>query len=226
MINLNKLITIFGSCRQYSINKQFATTSIQEGVTYPHYTKEVLQTVKFLKNIDNYDNLNYCFRTEILNRSRFTDEQINKFREEFDRTDVFVIEIASRIAYEYNNTYIHHIASEEKYNVPIRNDIKIRDQTDEEIENDINEIISLLSPKPIIIVSHICTYSTGKRYELTKLLQKICEKKNISFFNPSVLLEKYSLNDLFINENVLTHYTEFGHNIVSLEYKRLIDNIN
>ena len=40
------LITVFGSCRQWSLNRIYNTTSIQEDVSYTHYTKEVLELIK------------------------------------------------------------------------------------------------------------------------------------------------------------------------------------
>ena len=49
---MNKIVTIFGSCRQYSIKEIYKCTDIQEEISYPHYTKEVLQIIDYLKNIN------------------------------------------------------------------------------------------------------------------------------------------------------------------------------
>ena len=43
-------ITILGSCRQLSILKYFNVSFIQEELNYPHYTKEILQQIIYLKN--------------------------------------------------------------------------------------------------------------------------------------------------------------------------------
>ena len=44
-------ITIFGSCRQQALGKYYSTTSIQESLTYPHYTKEIIQAIEYCKGI-------------------------------------------------------------------------------------------------------------------------------------------------------------------------------
>ena len=217
------LITIFGSCRQYSIKNNFKITSIQEELTYPHYSNEVLQAINFCKNGNiNKEYTKYCFRTGILFNKNIDYENLKK---SFEDTDIFIIEIASRISYKWNNLYLHHITTESKYNFPYIDNIEIKNETDEEIENNILNIQKVLYPKPFIIISHFATYNYGKRYELTKLLEKITTKYKIPFYNPSILLEKYSPEKLFINEKVLSHYTEFGEKIIENEYKKLIDNI-
>ena len=210
-----KKISIFGSCRQYSIKDYYEITNIQENLTYPHYSNEIIQAIKYCK-YENYiknNNTKYCFRTGLL---------LNKnidfnFKKEFENTDIFVIEIASRISYKWNNLYLHHIAIDNKYNFPYINDVEIVDETDEEIENNILLIKNLLHPKKIIIISHFCTYNYGKRYELIKLLENITQKYNIPFYNPSILLQKYSKEQLFVDEKVISHYTEFGMKIIKEE---------
>ncbi|AYV75274.1 MAG: hypothetical protein Terrestrivirus1_148 [Terrestrivirus sp.] len=226
-MNSDKIITIFGSCRQHSIKNHFTVMNIQECLGYPHYSKETIQEIKLLKNLLNYNDLPHCFRTDLLNRKSLsiTPEQLSGLRDEFINTDVFIIEIASRISYEYEGKYTPYAVIDPQYNIPFRNDIKICYQSDQEIENDIIEIIKLLAPKPVIIISHICSYSHGKRYELAKLLENICLRHHIVFYNPSVLTESHKYSDLYVPESVLAHYTDYGHNIVSLEYKKLIDNV-
>ena len=41
------IITILGSCRQDSLYKKYKITSIKNNLSYPHYTKEVLQVIKY-----------------------------------------------------------------------------------------------------------------------------------------------------------------------------------
>ena len=62
-------ITILGSCRQHSLNKKYDVTSIQESLSYPHYTKEILEVIKYCKyqHISKNDTLK-VFRTPILNK--------------------------------------------------------------------------------------------------------------------------------------------------------------
>lgn len=42
-------ITVLGSCRQYSLREDYSVTNIQEDISYPHYTKEILQVINFCK---------------------------------------------------------------------------------------------------------------------------------------------------------------------------------
>ena len=100
-------ITILGSCRQHSLNKKYDVTSIQESLSYPHYTKEILEVIKYCKyqHISKNDTLK-VFRTPILNKQHVNYESI---KNEFNTTDLLVIEIASKIKYMYNNIYVHHM---------------------------------------------------------------------------------------------------------------------
>ena len=170
-------ITILGSCRQYSLREDYSVTNIQEDISYPHYTKEILQVINFCKfgNLSEEETL-YTFRTAILNNKpiSFTEELKN----EFNSSDVYVIEISSKIKYQYNDKYLHHISVEDKYNVSIKNEIFVSIQTKEEIERDIIQIKELLN-KPIIIVSHLVTRDYGERYLLKMWLEEICLKYNI-----------------------------------------------
>ena len=219
------IITIFGSCRQYSLKDNYQITSIQEKLTYPHYTKEIIQAIEYCKGISNISlkDSRHCFRTGILNNNEISYEN---FVDEYNKTDIFVIEIASRISYKYNSLYVHHIAKDHNYTGINIDNIEVRDLSDIEIESDLLEIKRLLYPKPFLVVSHISTRSTGKRYELICLLDILCKKHNITFYNPSILLERYNEDELFVKENVLSHYSPFGESVISNVYKELIDSYN
>lgn len=215
-------VSILGSCRQTSICKYFPTTNLHEELTYPHYTKEIIQAIEYasgVKKINDIDTL-YCFRKGILHRSPI---QYEKVRELFNQTDIFLVEIASRKKYMYNGNYVHHILTEEKYGFPNRNDIEITNQTDEEIEEDLIRIRELLYPKPFIVISHLHTRTTGIRYQLISLLDKVCKDLDIPFMNPSYLLRNYNPTDLYEQENVLMHYTETGHHHIGMLYKEWIE---
>ena len=218
-------VTILGSCRQQSILKYIEGTSIQEGLNYPHYTKEILQQIMYLKtrNISNNET-RYCFRDGLLSFcQRFVnDEKYQTMKNEFETTDIFLVEIASRISYEWNELYLHHIAEEPYYQFPFRNELIKRDLTDDEIEQDIINIRDELYPKKLIVISHFSTYKYGKRYELINLLEQICLRLNIPFLNQSDIIEKYGIN-ILVQEHVLSHYTQEGNEIVG---KLLFEKIN
>ena len=94
-------ITLFGSDRQQSIRNHYAVTDIQDNLTHPHNTKEIIQAIT------------YCMGTHSRDLQR-----------QFENTDLFVVEITSRIL----------------------------TQTDDEIEADILTIKDLLYPKKLLIV--------------------------------------------------------------------------
>ena len=219
------LITILGSCRQYSIKDIYNCTNIQEKLTYPHYTKEILQTIKYLKykNLNDYE-IQYTFRTPILNKLNLNYELL---KNEYDNTNFFIIEIASKLYYKYDNKYVHHIAIENNYNLDIKNNIEVGKLTKFEIENDILEIKEELN-KPFIIVSHLVTRNYGDRFELKNWLEDICLRNNILFIDPiKELREKnYNLDELFLDEKNLAHYNNNGHNIIKNIYKEYIEKIN
>ena len=107
------LITIFGSCRQTCINSHTNVSNILYELNYPHYSKEILQEIKYLKYRNIPDSLTkYCFRDGLLSNCRIeiSNEKYNRLKTQFDNTSIFLIEIASRISYKWNNLYLHHIA--------------------------------------------------------------------------------------------------------------------
>jgi hypothetical protein len=215
-------VTIFGSCRQKAIERHNNITLIQERLTYPHYTKEVIQAIQFCKNKDTIplEKTQWCFRAGILSKEPISYD----FKSEFDNTDIFVIEVASRIAYEYDGLYVHHILEEEQYGFQERNKIVRRIQTDEEIEEDILTIRKLLYPKPFIIVPHLYTYTTGNRYKLIDLLKTLTSKMNIPLLDISSHLNNCE-NVYKLNEDRLMHLTEYGTEVCSHIYKTKIERV-
>ncbi len=213
-------ITTFGSCRQHPISKYFEVSNIQESLTYPHYTKEILQAIRYCKCEQDIppEITKVCFRTGLLTKSAISVEQLYY---DFHTTDFFVIEIASRLCYEWNGYYMHHIAEEAQY-FTNHKDVQVRELTDQEIEQDLLEIRDALAPKPFLVVSHIATYESGKRKQLVDLLQTLTNKYSIPFLNPACLLKFHTVEQLFVPEKVLAHYTDFGKECVAKLYKESI----
>jgi hypothetical protein len=210
-------ITIFGSCRQDSLYDHYKITNIKNNLTYPHYSKEVVQAIEFCKGISTISPTltKSIFRSGILSR---TIMHPGHFTADFMSTDLFVIEIASRISYNYNGYYAHHILSEPQYGCPDISNIIVRDLTDGEIEEDILRIKGLLHPKPFIIVGHIYTRKTGKRYELVQLLKRLCSIHNIPFFDPVIETAGLLPEKLYHKEDTLAHYSHYGHSIIGKKY--------
>ena len=217
-------ITILGSCRQHSLNNRYDVTAIQEELSYPHYSKEILEVIKYCKyNHICPDETVNVFRTPMLNKIPV---DFAKYNTAFISTDLFILELASKIRYRYNDYFVHHIVTEEQYNVAIRGDVVVEMQTKEEIEDDILQIKKELN-RPFIIVSHLVTRDKGERYNLACWLEEICLKHTIPFINPVKELTKRNVDveGLFVKEDVLAHYNETGHSEILKIYSEFIDNI-
>jgi hypothetical protein len=214
-------ITILGSCRQDSLYDHYQVTNIKNNLTYPHYSKEVIQAIEFCKGISTipYPLTQSLFRSGILNRGPISSLSFNQ---EYNETDLFVIEIASRISYMYKGHWAHHILSESQYGCQDIETIEIRDLTDEEIEADLLHIKKLIAPKPMIIIGHIYTRTTGKRYELVQLLKTLCDRHSIPFFDPVEHTKEYSPNELYQKNELLSHYTSNGYSIIGKKYIEFI----
>ena len=217
-------VTIFGSCRQQPLLAHYAGTSIQEALTYPHYTKEIIQAIEFCKGMPIH-HTQHCFRSGILNKTPITNQA--DLQREYEESDVIVVEIASRLCYEWNNLYLHHIATEDQYGFYDRNAIIQRELTDEEIEADLWRIKQLVQsgakPKKLLVASHIYTRDQGKRYNLVSLVEHLCRKYDISFISPSEYLVHDT--DVYQEESVLAHYTDKGKHLIGLVYKEKIENL-
>lgn len=216
-------VSVFGSCRQDSIYKIFNVTNLRDGLTYPHYTKEIIQAIIYVKSGGN---------TSPRNRLAFRNLQIGvpldstyKLRKQFDKTDIFIVEIASRISYESGGDYLHHVLYDD---IDLRKKLKFetqmtkRVQSDREISEDMRDIVKLLEPKPVIFVTHFCSRDTGSRSDLRKLIISEAAKINCKSFDPSELLRNYSLDELVIDEPVISHFSEFGHRVLAGRYQLLI----
>ena len=217
-------VTIFGSCRQDSISKHFSTTPIRDGLTYPHYTKEIIQAINYVKSEGSLSPTHLgVFRNIQLG---LPIKRISALHRYFNETDVFVVEIASRISYEYQGDFFHHFA----YDQPIGPngpriagvEIVTRVQSDDEIREDMATIKSLLDPKPVIFVTHFCTYADGSRGRLRDLVIDEARALGSTSFDPSQMLLNYPAEKLVEDEKVISHFSQFGHEILSGRYQLII----
>jgi hypothetical protein len=223
-------ITVFGSCRQDSLYNKYIVNRIKNDISYTHSTKEILEVIKFCKygNMTPEETL-YTFRTPLLNKNPILSPDV--YKQDFENSELFVLEIASRTTYEYDNKFLHHIVyDDERYiNNEIKDKIIINKQTDEEIEKDIIQIKSELQ-KPMIIVSHLVTWDNGERYDLAILLENICKKHDILFINPvnEIVKRGDDIDSLIENEfendiKLTNHYNSTGHEVIQTIYDDYIN---
>ena len=217
-------VSIFGSCRQDSIARNFKVTQIRDGLTYPHYTKEIIQAINYVKSKGRICPKNLAvFRNIQLGRKLLSKNSLYK---QFNATDLFVVEIASRISYEFDGDYYHHVIHD---NSEVNSDLRFgklqvrkRIQTDIEIQADMQTIKNLLAPKPVLFVTHFCTYESGERAKLRNLIVSEAMKMGSRVFDPSSLLRNYPLKRLTIEEPIVNHFSEFAHEVLSGRYQLII----
>lgn len=215
-------VTVLGCCRQESINSIgfISCTDLHQRITYPHYAKEVIEMIKFCQ--DGHippEESRFVFRTAILSGQAVESDQY--VREMFGNTDIFVVEIASKLEYRYKNCYVHHVAIDPDFNVPltVRGEITVQKQSYESLEGDILAIRALLAPKRFFLVTHYSSYDRGERYQLVQWLEEIGRVHNIRVLNPKKRLKGYQADALFEREKVLTHYSKLGHKLIRNVYR-------
>lgn len=169
-------VTIFGSCRQDSIYKNFKVSKIRNGLTYPHYSKEVIQAIRYCSD-ENFSVPAVAFRNNQIENHLLSRRKLAK---EFKKSNVFVIEIASMLEYTYENFYLHHeIVDNPSRNTSPRKineeSIKVNEQSIPDLINDLETITQLLSGKKIIFVTHISTREGGKRADLVSAIVSFCK---------------------------------------------------
>lgn len=215
-------VTIFGTCRLDSLSNY--NTRIKFEISYTYDTKEILEVIRFIKyNHLSAEQTITTFRTPMIEKKPV---YAKDFEGIFENTDIFLIEICGKNSYKYNNVYVHSALAQFS-NETIANSIVISKQTDEEIENDIVEIIKELNNKNIIIIGHIVTEYKGERYELSKLLERICMKYNLLFIDPVTELTKrgYTILDLVAHERKIYHYNDAGHSAMKEIYEEYINRV-
>jgi hypothetical protein len=217
-------VTIFGCCRQDSIYNHFSVTAVRNGLTYPHYSKEVIQAIKYCK-FEDFSVPEWAFRNPQINLKVNSKKSLMR---EFKRTDVFVVEIASRLEYIYQDVYLHHemydnANHKKRYGWPERDLIEVREQSWEELHQDLLRIVELLDGKKIIFACHISTREYSSRATLVSEILNFCKQHQIECFVPSELLNFYEQSDVFIDEKVLSHFTDFGHRIAGYRYREMIE---
>jgi hypothetical protein len=215
-------ITIFGCCRQDSLYRLYDVSSIRDNLTYPHYSSEALQAMRFCageieeKNITN----DYIFRSQVISKRRINYKKINR---EFKKTELFAIEIASRKYYKFKNYFLHHICEEPSYGCKFFDEVEVSDLSDQEIESDILSMKALVGPKKIFLITHFYTKTTGKRYELASALKKIGIAHGIPVFDPVEAIGGVeNIIPYLVDEPVYTHYNTAGHRAIGKLYKEFV----
>jgi len=224
-------ITILGSCRQDSLYNSvgYTCSRIHTDISFPHYSKDILEVIRFCKygHLTEEQTL-FTFMLAIQNKKPIIFNE--ELKSDFESSDVFFVEIASKIAYQYGNIYVHHIAEQPMYGVSIRDKIIQRKQDKNEIEEDLVSIKRELDGK-LVVVSHIVTYERGERYVLSQWLEELCAKHSILFINPvrELKLKGCDIDKaLEKGEPVTHHYTKYGHKMIKdiyIEFANMVDNV-
>jgi hypothetical protein len=212
------VVTVLGSCRQDSLYKLFRVSKVRDGLTYPHYANEILQLVKFLKGDIRSFKSPYVFRNDSIGQKTISSRAAQSA---YRSTDVFVLEIASRYEYRHWGEFVHHVAYDNPDLLPISlrdeqalQKIDRRKQTFAELSEVLEEISFELLGKTVVIVTNIATRSGSERQDLNTFLSQYAKKMGYGFFDPSILLDEYALEEICVIEPVISHFTNFGHEVV------------
>jgi len=139
-------------------------------------------------------------------------------RKEYAQTDIFVLEIASMLAYELDGVFFHHIAYDEPTIAKLFPGIIKKTLTLEELANDIATIRDSICPRPLLVVSHIYTYEAGSRWRLALDLKDICQNLDVMFIDPMSFLDRGPLELAVVSEKVISHLTPAGHSLMGDAY--------
>ncbi len=170
-------VTLLGSCRLLCVKDYFSCTDIDDNTTYVHSTKEIIQLINFITHrIEIPTHINrHCFRAGILKQKEILHSE--ELEKQYRDTDLFVVEISSMKKYCYENYYLHHLSADKRLHYyldtpsDIISKITIEYQDKKEVEKDLAEIIKLLHPKKVLVVSHINALINKSRlyYRLRKI---------------------------------------------------------
>lgn len=219
-------MTVFGSCRQDAVQHNFAVTPIRDGLTYPHFTGEVLQAIAYCSRPYGPRPPDLAFRTGQLGK-RLIPRWLAFIS--FLRTDVFVVEVASALSYEGDRWVFHHELYDNFENIQAGQTRKIEPELLSSItpvvmdwmriRRDLEKIITILGPKRVVFVTHFSTRDEGKRFELARAIECFLEEARIPVINPSNLLGRWAAEELFVDEPVVSHYTPLGHSLIGGIYR-------
>ena len=164
------------------------------------------------------------------------------YKKVFESTDIFILEILTKKVHMIGNYYLFYLTTQFDKQKPgyrieteamindhkeLVNKINVRYQTLNEIEEDLNKIISMLPSKKIVIVSHTDLSKSSNsniykgRTELIKFLDKYCINNKILFYNPTELLKNYSEEKLWNFEK--GEVTLFGQGLIRDNVFKIID---
>jgi hypothetical protein len=224
-----KKITAIGSCRLDGLYERFIVNDVKNTITFTHSTKEVLQLIGHLNNINNLrdeeeiQKSKWLFRTYLINPKMLLKlKKIQNAAKKFYESDLYVVEISSKKIYELEGKYFHEIIKDPIYSFPSIHKIIERSLSTKELSDDLDLIVKSL-PGKVMIVSHILTRTDGPRYELAMTMQRLCKEKGVPFFSPGMELKGCQNKNLYLEDHDIAHYTPYGRLIIGRKYREFIE---
>ena len=214
------VVTVLGCCRQDSIYSRYEVTGIREGLNYTHYPREAVEVVKTLSGESGWDP-EIRFRNAQIGQVLASQEDLQR---DFRRTDVFVVEAASRICYtdDKGRAYHHLIADDPKLRVRYPT-VSVCELTTAEIESDLLQLSQLVAPRPMVLVSHVVTRDHGPRVQLKEEIREIARRMDVPFVEPLSGISLGERRSFVEDEVVISHLTRRGHAIAREQYREAID---
>ena len=154
------------------------------------------------------------------------------FRDLYEQTDTFVVEVCSRKKYMHGGLCLHDLSVDKRFpdfnrSTPanVLEEFKLEEQTDEEIRQDLLELKATLAPKKMVVVSHYNAKLPSGEYlssrnTLVQFLKGVCAENAIPFFDPTEMLSEFSQESVISPD--LSHYTQFGMNDFTRKLNALV----
>ena len=200
------MIYKLGSCRSNLLLDNFIKNP------YTHSTKEVLQWLDILEKKIDINSIPYN------NLIIKDNKKINYYINNYNKSNIIIIEISS-LKIGYYNNYYYNINNINEY-------IKINIQSEDDLYNDLLLIINRLKTKNIIFIGHLIlnfydipNFNTKYRLIIDKTLQKISTNKIIL----SDLFKNKDYKDIFAHD--INHFTKETIEIITKYVKNLIEQL-
>jgi len=207
------LIKCFGSCRLEPLHNNFnlGSLDINKSIMYSWSTKEILMGINYLKNNNSINN--YIGPTKYFG---FLENQQNILKYEFLKANAFIIEISSNKAFKCKDKRFWR-DFETNYN-----GLQVYEIDREETKKDMIDIINQLYPRPVLFVTHICTFNYGDRFKYKEIIIDVAKEIGANYFDPSEVFMGYNSNTLLLDKD---HLTDFAKDILSEEYKKIVNKV-
>jgi vacuolar-type H+-ATPase catalytic subunit A/Vma1 len=207
-------------------NKYIPNKSNKSMSSLFHDPGTILQEIKNINNHSDmvipeniYSLIYYSKYTNSLIKNK--NEHYKLLRRKFNKSKYIVIELSTFKSILYNNMYLDYVqVTRFKKKIPISiNQDLFKNNTIKLIEY-LKSIKKKMSIVGVIYSNKWKNIKLATRQTLNNILEEICQKYNVPFFNPSILLNNNNITDLLKDSS---HYTDNGKKLFAQELMKLLN---